>query len=113
MRGRERIELLLSAGVGGTMTGAGTHPASVANAANWRALLRRMCTSASQDLVDRVDRTLRAPVTARHGEQSIQELVLRVAGLKAWKGPEVVRGGVDTLASRKRCDDVRWTVANA
>src|SRR5580700_1198775 len=112
-RGRERIELLLSASGGGTVTGAETHPASVASAATRRTLLRCTCMRVSQDLVDRVDRALRAPVTARHGKQSIQEIVLRVAGLKTRKGPEIVRGRVDALASRKGRDDVRRTVAKA
>src|SRR5450432_1039777 len=119
IRGRERMEVLLSArarerdGGDGASMDAGTHPASVANAASWRTLLRRAYTRASQDLVDRVDGASDAPVSARHGEESIQELVLRVAGLEARKGPEVVRRRVDALAPRERRDDFRWPVAKA
>src|ERR1700679_3945364 len=92
---------------------AGTHPASVANAASWRTLLRRAYTRASQDLVDRVDGASDAPIPARDGEEPVQELVLRVAGLEARNGPEVVGRRVDALAPRERRDDVRRPVPKA
>src|ERR1019366_2481744 len=114
IRGRERMGLLLSAGErevreGATM-GTGTHPASVANAASWRTLLRRACTVASQDLVDRVDGARGAPIAARYGEEAIQERVPRVARLEAGRGPEVVGRGVDALAARDRRDHFRRPV---
>src|SRR5260221_3705490 len=114
IRGRERMDVLRSAGeVEGATMGSGTHPASVANAATLRTLLRPPHTRDSEDLVDRVDGAGDAPVAARHGEESIQERVLRVAGLEAWSGPEVVRRGVHALAPRERRDHFGWPVTKA
>src|SRR5438445_2371908 len=92
MRGRESIEFLRSLGEGAGVTmGAGTHPASVANEAILRTLLRPPYMRPSQDLVDRVDGAGDAPVATRYSEKSIQEGVLRVARLEAGSRPEVVR----------------------
>src|SRR5450432_1353115 len=66
---------------------------------------------ASQELVDCVDRTLRASVTARDAEQPIQERVLRMARVEAWKGSEVICGRADRLATHQCRNDLRWTVA--
>ena len=53
---------------------------------------------------------LGAPVAARYGEEAIQERVLRVPGLEAGRGPEVVGRGVDALAARERRDHFRRAV---
>src|SRR5437867_1491182 len=105
------MAVLLSAG-GGEEAARGrcANPASVANAASLRTSLRRVSTGASKDLVDRVDRALGAPIAARYGEKAIQECVLRVPGLEAGRGPEVVGRGVDARATREGRDHFRRTV---
>src|SRR6266446_6954083 len=111
IRGRDRMTVLRSAGDGEEAArGTCAHPASVANAASLRTSLRRASKGASQDLVDRVDGALGAPIAARYGEEAIQERVLRVPGLEAGRGPEVVGRGVDALAARERRDHFRWPV---
>src|ERR1700687_51651 len=65
---------------------------------------------ASENLGNRVDRPFGTPVATRYGEDAIQECVLRVPGLEAWRGPEVVRRGVDPLAPRERRDHFRRPV---
>src|SRR4051812_9944849 len=105
IRGRDRMAALLSAGEAARGTRA--HPASVASAASLRTSLRRASTEPSEDLVDRVDRAFGAAVAARDGEQAIQERVLRVPGLEARGGPEIVGRRVDALAARDRRDHLR------
>src|SRR6059036_2362497 len=102
------MAVLLSAG-GGEEAARGrcAHPASVANAASLRTSLRRLSTGASENLVDRVDGALGAPIAARYDEKAIQERVLRMPGLKAGRRPEIVGRGVDALATRERRDHFR------
>src|SRR5882724_1136524 len=93
---------LLSAGGGGEAArGTCAHPASVANAASLRTSLRRLSTAASEDLVDRVDRALGAPIAARYSEKPVQKHVLRMPGLEARRGPDVVGRGLGSLATRE------------
>src|SRR5204862_2087363 len=87
--GRVRMPVLLSAD-GGVDAAKGTQSMDV-----------------SQDLVDRVDRTLGSPVAARGGEQAVEERVLWVRGLEPRRGPEVVGRGVDCLPPSDRRDHVR------
>src|SRR6266446_7372615 len=112
IRGRERMTVLLSEDDGeGAASGTGAHPASVANAASLRTSLRRGSRGgASEDLVDGVDGAFGAPIAARYGEEAIQERILRVPGLEAWGGPEVVGRGVDALAAPERRDHFRRPV---
>src|SRR5712691_8763158 len=111
IKGRDRMAVLLSAGDGKEAArGLCAHPASVTNAASLRTSLRRASTGASKDLVDRVDGAPGAPIAARYGEEAIQERVLRVPGLEAGCGPEVVGRGVDALAARERRDHFRRSV---
>src|SRR5262245_9874326 len=103
IRGRDRMAVFLSAGDGeGAVRGTCAPPASAANAASLRTSLRRASTGVSQDLVDRVDGAFSAPIAARYCEEPIQEPVLRVRGLEARYGPEVIGRGVDALAARER-----------
>src|SRR5882672_7641551 len=105
---------LLSAGGGGEAArGTCAHPANAANAASLRTSLRRLSTAASEDLVDRVDRALGAAIAARYGEKPVQERVLRMPGLEARRGPEVVGRGVDSLATRDRRDHLRRPVTKS
>src|SRR5439155_1059320 len=112
IRGRDRMEISPSAG-GEEESASGTcaHRASVTNAASLRRSLRPASTRPSQDLVNRVDGARGAPIAARYGEQPVQERVLRVSGLEARRGPEVVSRRVDALAAPERGDHVRWPVA--
>src|SRR5207245_1418322 len=111
IRGRDRMAVFLSAGGGEEAArGRWAHPASVANAASLRTSLRRLSTAASKDLVDRVDGALGTPIAARYGEKAIQERVLRVPGLEAGRGAEVVGRGVDARATRERRDHFRRPV---
>src|SRR5438552_5071733 len=111
IRGRDRMAVFLSAGDGEEAArGTCAHPASVAKAASLRTSLRRAPTGTSQDLVDRVDGAFGAQIAARYGEEAIQERVLRVSGLEAGRGPELVGRGVDALAARERRDHLRRPV---
>src|SRR2546426_10234979 len=105
------MAVFLSAG-GGEEAARGTRaqPASVANAASLRTSRRRLSTGASKDLVDRVDGALGAPIAARYGEKAVQERVLRVPGLEAGRGPEVVGRGVAARATRQRRHRFRRSV---
>src|SRR5262245_16574957 len=108
IRGRDRRALFPSVGDAAGAARATCAPeASAANAASLRTSLRRAPTRASEDLVDRVDGAIGAPIAARYGEETIQERVLRVPGLEAGDGAEVVGRGVDALAARERGDHFR------
>src|SRR4029077_9013654 len=65
----------------------------------------------SKDLIDRVDGTCGAPIAMRYGNEAIQERVLRVSGLEARRGPEIVVRWVDTLAASERGEHFRRSVA--
>src|SRR5712692_8033417 len=66
-----------------------------------------------EDLVDRVDRSVRAAIARRDSDQSVQELILRRARFEPGCGPEVVRGRIDGLASRERREDLRRAMTEA
>jgi len=65
---------------------------------------------ASQNLLDRVNRSFRSPIATRYRDQAIQERVLRVPRLETGRRPEVVGGGIDAFAARERRDHVRRAV---
>src|SRR5262249_53371346 len=110
-QGRDCMALFLSVGDGAeTARSTSARPASAANAASLRTSLRRASMGTSQDLVDRVDGSLGAPIAARYGEEAVQEHVLRVPGLETGRGPEVVGRGVDALAARECRDHCRRPV---
>jgi hypothetical protein len=62
---------------------AGRPPARVVAAASLRKSRRRGSICSLENLVDRVDGTFRTAIGSRHGEEAIQERVLRVGGLEA------------------------------
>ena len=65
----------------------------------------------SDDLVDRVDGPRGTTIARRHGEQSIQERVLRVSGLEPRRGAEVVSRRVYCLAARERRNHFGWPMS--
>src|SRR5258706_11643285 len=114
IRGRHRMVVFLSAGdEEEPASGTCPHEASVANAASFRTSLRPVFMRPSQDLVNRVDGACGAPIAARYGEETVQERVLRVSGLEAGHGPEIVGRRIDLLAASERRDHFRRPVTKA
>src|SRR5262252_627664 len=68
------------------------------------------CGETLQDLGDGIDRPSRAPIATRYGDETIQERVLCMPGLKAGRRPEVVSGGIDYLTAGQCRDHVRRPV---
>src|SRR5215470_11291026 len=66
--------------------------------------------SASQDLIDGVDRALRPAIAGGDGEQAIQERIPGIAGLEPGSGPEVIGRRIDLLAPPERGDHLRRTM---
>src|ERR1700693_1889511 len=66
-----------------------------------------------EDLVDRVNRPGRAASAGGDSDQSVQKRILRRARFEPGRGPEVVRGRIDGLASRERRQYLRGAMTEA
>src|SRR6476620_5805453 len=67
-------------------------------------------TLMSKNLVNGIDRTIRAPIAARDRHHTIQKRIGRMRCLEAWHRPEIVGRGVDHFAAPDGCDNLRRTV---
>src|SRR5437870_5829324 len=66
-----------------------------------------------QDFVDRVNRPGRAAIAGGDSYQSVQERIRRRARFEPGRGPEVVLGRIDGLASRERRQYLRGAMTEA
>src|SRR5215471_5625732 len=66
-----------------------------------------------KDFLDRVDRSARPAIARRDGDQSVQERILRRTGFEPQRGPKVVLGRTDGLATGESSQYFRRAVTEA
>src|SRR5882762_11276697 len=66
-----------------------------------------------EHLLDRVDRSARAAVAGRDGDQSVQIRILRCARFESWRGPKVILGRINGIATRERGQHFRRAMTQA
>src|SRR2546421_3048949 len=89
-------------------------PATMGAATILSTSLRRTSMRLSlEDLFDRVDRSARAPVAGRDGNQSVQIRILRCARFESWRGPKVILGRINGIATRERGQHFRRAMTQA
>ena len=67
----------------------------------------------SEHLVNRIDRSGRAPIPTRYGHQTIKKRVRRVGGFEPDRGSKVVPIRIHVLAATEGRDHIRWSVPQA
>src|SRR6478672_3669193 len=66
-----------------------------------------------QDFFDRINRSARATIAGRDSDQPVKELILRRARFEPRRGPKVVPGWIDGLATCQRSQHLRRPMPEA